>query len=194
MVVPAPAIAERRLDLQAMIDYLQRIDDERIVGAANAVPHQLQKTCVDDLARLEIHSLSGLAVVDVDPSRGQRPDCKTARPQPEDVSACSGISPPEAALLRLSWSTHPDVLQSSPHTIPDSCPAPTPDGNAQCPRHRPAPRSPLPASMANSLPPPPSAPAGLPEHSEPETPPRVRRTGRCRTHPVRPSSTAATPA
>src|SRR5260370_29616373 len=54
-----------------MIDHLQRIDDQRIVGAANAIPHQLQKTRVDHLARLKVSPLSRLAIVDMDPSRWQ---------------------------------------------------------------------------------------------------------------------------
>src|SRR5437879_5808971 len=51
MVVPMPAWTGRCLDLQNGIDDAQRIDDQRIVGAANAVSHELKKSGIDDLLR-----------------------------------------------------------------------------------------------------------------------------------------------
>src|SRR5882757_6325351 len=72
VVVTPPRVPERRFDLQTMIDYLQRIDDQRIVSAPNAVPHQFEKACVDYLARLEVRLLARLAIVDMNPARGKR--------------------------------------------------------------------------------------------------------------------------
>ena len=69
MVVAAPAGAVGRLDLEDVVDDLQRVDDERIVGAADAVAHEFEEAGVDDLARLEVVLLAGGAVGDVDGAR-----------------------------------------------------------------------------------------------------------------------------
>ncbi len=71
VVVAAPAVAIRGLDLQNVIDDFERIDDERIVGAPDAVADEFEEAGIDDLAGLEVALLAGLAVVDVNPSVGQ---------------------------------------------------------------------------------------------------------------------------
>ena len=62
--------------------------------------------------------------------------CKTALPRRRHVSARSGTSPPDATLRFSSSSTHPGAIQSSPHTSPDTRPAPSTAAPAQYPPHR----------------------------------------------------------
>ena len=53
VVVASPAGAEGRVELEDGIDHLERIDDERVVGAADAVADELKEARVDNLAGLE---------------------------------------------------------------------------------------------------------------------------------------------
>src|SRR6201996_104273 len=54
MVVAVPAWPLRRLDFQYLIDHLQRIDDQRIIRAPDAVPHQFQKAPVHNSTSLKL--------------------------------------------------------------------------------------------------------------------------------------------
>src|SRR5271154_2536397 len=66
MVVASPAWSLRRIDLQHMIDDLQRIHNHGIVCPAHAITHQLKKPPVDDLPRFELRLLSRTTIRDVD--------------------------------------------------------------------------------------------------------------------------------
>ena len=65
-VVPVPARPLRQIRLQHRIHHLQRIDHQRIIGAAYSIPHQLKKTRIDDLARFKFGARARRPVVDVD--------------------------------------------------------------------------------------------------------------------------------
>src|SRR5215472_6029589 len=51
MIIPAPARSVRRVHFEHRIDDAQRIFDDRMVRAANAVTNQLEKTAVNNLFR-----------------------------------------------------------------------------------------------------------------------------------------------
>ena len=58
MVVAQPAGTFRRFHLQNVIDHLQRVHDQGIVGRAHPVADQFQKAGIDDLACFEISLLA----------------------------------------------------------------------------------------------------------------------------------------
>ena len=66
VVIASPGRAEGRCVLEAMIDDLERVDDERVVGTAHAVADKLEEALVDDLARIEVGDLVWAAVGDAD--------------------------------------------------------------------------------------------------------------------------------
>src|SRR5580658_134509 len=66
MVVASPARAHRSLHLECVVDHFERINHDRIVGTAHSVAHQLEEAGIHHIARLEVNSFSGSAVVDAD--------------------------------------------------------------------------------------------------------------------------------
>ena len=66
MVVAPPAGAVGRVDLEHGVNDLKRVNDERVVGAADAIADELEEAGVDNLAGLEVGLFAGLPVVDVD--------------------------------------------------------------------------------------------------------------------------------
>src|ERR1700710_2504689 len=64
MVVPSPTGTKGRIHLQHVIDDLQRINDQWIVGPPNSVSHQLQKPAIDHLPRLKDIPLPGSPIGD----------------------------------------------------------------------------------------------------------------------------------
>ena len=66
VVVAPPAGAEGRVALEDGVDDLERVDDERVVGAADAVADKFEEACIDNLAGLEVLLLVRGAVGDMD--------------------------------------------------------------------------------------------------------------------------------
>src|SRR5271168_5249441 len=65
VVISPPARPFGRIDLQRLVDHLQRIDDQRVIRAPYAVAHQLQKSGVHNLARLEYRFLPRPSIRDL---------------------------------------------------------------------------------------------------------------------------------
>lgn len=69
VIVAAPAVTEWGFDLEGMVDDFEGVDDEGVVGAADAVADEFEEARVDDLAGLEVILLVGGAVGDVNAAR-----------------------------------------------------------------------------------------------------------------------------
>ena len=70
VVVAAPAGSEGSVDLEDVVDDLEGVDDEGVVGAADAVADEFEEAAVDDLAGFEVILFAGAAIGDVDACRG----------------------------------------------------------------------------------------------------------------------------
>src|SRR5581483_7669952 len=66
VVVAAPARTVGGVDLEDVVDDFEGVDDQRVVGPADAVADELEEAAVDDLAGFKLVLLAGLAVRDVD--------------------------------------------------------------------------------------------------------------------------------
>src|SRR5271165_7014843 len=65
-VVAQPAGALGQVALEDRVDDFEGIDDQRVVGAADAVTNELEETGVDDFAGLEFKASAGRPVAEVD--------------------------------------------------------------------------------------------------------------------------------
>ncbi len=91
VVVATPDGTGRSVDLENGIEYLERVDDERIVWASDAIPNEFEEAAIDDLTRFELGLFVGGAIGDADVIRRDRRIEERADPLPVAGCACNAV-------------------------------------------------------------------------------------------------------
>src|ERR1700733_3104637 len=66
VVITPPARSHGSFDLESVVDHLQRINHDWIVGTAHSIAHQFEEAGIHHIARLEVDFFARSTVVDAD--------------------------------------------------------------------------------------------------------------------------------